>query len=198
MGGGVMAGGATNAYPRNIVSNNTDLTGGELVNGELGNGELSNTGARDRVEVLGALHDHARRLAEELPGQPARVRLRSGDESIDIEWHDGTPERPAQSHGAPPPERATQVDAASGVDPSVPVVTSPMVGTFYRAPKPGAKPFVDVGDLVEPGRTVGIVEAMKLMNPIVAETAGKVDQILVADGEPVDFGRPLMTLVPAG
>ena len=72
------------------------------------------------------------------------------------------------------------------------VVTSPMVGTAYRAPEPGARPFVEVGSRVRAGETVLIVEAMKTMNQIPAPRAGTVVQILVEDGQPVEFGEPLM------
>ncbi len=72
------------------------------------------------------------------------------------------------------------------------VVTSPMVGTAYRAPEPGAKPFVDIGTRVNAGDTLLIVEAMKTMNQIPAPRAGVVTQILVEDGQPVEFGEPLM------
>lgn len=71
-------------------------------------------------------------------------------------------------------------------------VTSPMVGTAYLSPEPGAKLFVKVGDTVAEGQTLLIVEAMKTFNPIVAPRAGKVVEIIVGDGQPVEFGQPLM------
>jgi len=71
-------------------------------------------------------------------------------------------------------------------------ITSPMVGTFYCAPSPNAKPFVSVGDTVAPGQVVCIVEAMKLMNEIEAEVAGKITKICVSDGEAVEYGQVLM------
>ena len=73
-------------------------------------------------------------------------------------------------------------------------VTSPMVGTAYRSPEPGASPFVDVGSKVQQGQTVLIVEAMKTMNHIPAPRAGTVAQILVADGQPVEYGEALMVI----
>lgn len=75
-------------------------------------------------------------------------------------------------------------------------VTSPMVGTFYAAPAPGAKPFVQLGDTVKPGQTVCIIEAMKLMNDISSEVSGKVAQILVQDGQAVEYGQVLMLIEP--
>jgi acetyl-CoA carboxylase biotin carboxyl carrier protein len=71
-------------------------------------------------------------------------------------------------------------------------VTSPMVGTAYRSPEPGARPFVDVGDSVKVGQTLLIVEAMKTMNAIPATKSGKVTHVLVEDGMPVEFGQPLV------
>lgn len=76
-------------------------------------------------------------------------------------------------------------------------ISSPMVGTFYRAPAPGADPFVQVGDLVEAGHTVCIVEAMKLMNEIAMEEPGIIKEILVENAEPVEYGQPLMLYEPA-
>jgi acetyl-CoA carboxylase biotin carboxyl carrier protein len=73
------------------------------------------------------------------------------------------------------------------------MVTSPMVGTVYLAPQPGAPPFVNVGDAVTDG-TVCIIEAMKTMNPVAAPVAGRIAEILVRDGQPVEFGEPLMRI----
>jgi acetyl-CoA carboxylase biotin carboxyl carrier protein len=75
-------------------------------------------------------------------------------------------------------------------------VTSPMVGTFYRSPAPGEPSFVEVGDRIRPGQTVCIIEAMKLMNEIEAEVSGQVIEILVQNGEPVEFGQPLLRVSP--
>lgn len=74
------------------------------------------------------------------------------------------------------------------------VVTSPMVGTAYLAPEPGAKPFVEVGTAVKAGEPLLIIEAMKTMNQIPAPRAGTVTQILIEDGQPVEFGEPLMII----
>jgi acetyl-CoA carboxylase biotin carboxyl carrier protein len=73
-------------------------------------------------------------------------------------------------------------------------ITSPMVGTAYRSPEPGAKPFADIGDSVKVGQTLLIVEAMKTMNAIPATKAGKITQILFDDGQPVEFGQPLVVV----
>lgn len=75
-------------------------------------------------------------------------------------------------------------------------ILSPMVGTFYRAPAPDEPPFVDVGDRIRMGQTVCIIEAMKLMNEIESEVAGEVIEILVQNGEPVEYNQPLMRISP--
>ena len=85
----------------------------------------------------------------------------------------------------------------SGARPSEPeghLVKSPMVGTFYRAASPGAKSFVEVGDSVQVGDTLCIIEAMKLMNEIESDKTGVVKQILVENGQPVEFGQPLVVI----
>jgi len=74
------------------------------------------------------------------------------------------------------------------------IVTAPMVGTYYSAPTPGAKLFVELGDPVEVGQVLCIIEAMKMMNQIESEKAGKVKAIMVKNGEPVEFGQPLFII----
>ncbi len=74
---------------------------------------------------------------------------------------------------------------------SEPCITSPMVGTFYQAPAPGAKPFAKAGDIISKGQTIAIIEAMKIMNEIEAEYDCKIVKILVEDGQPVEFDMPL-------
>lgn len=75
------------------------------------------------------------------------------------------------------------------------LVTSPMVGTFYRAPAPSSPPYVEVGQQVKEGDVIGIVEAMKMMNQIESDFSGVVEAILVEDGKPVEFGQPLVRIV---
>ena len=75
-------------------------------------------------------------------------------------------------------------------------VRAPSVGVFYRAPEPGAPPFVGEGDTVRPGQQVAIVEAMKLMLPVEADRAGRVVEVLKRDGEPVEYGEVLFVLAP--
>jgi acetyl-CoA carboxylase biotin carboxyl carrier protein len=97
---------------------------------------------------------------------------------------------PAVQATAPAPAAATPAPSPAA-EPAGKVIKSPMVGTFYRAASPGAKPFVEVGDSVKEGQTVCIVEAMKIMNEIESDVAGKVLQILCENGQAVEFGQPL-------
>ncbi|WP_439814450.1 acetyl-CoA carboxylase biotin carboxyl carrier protein [Zavarzinia sp. CC-PAN008] len=97
---------------------------------------------------------------------------------------------------AAPAALAAPVAVAPGGAPAVEAgtVTSPMVGTVYLQPEPGAPPFVSVGDTVAKGQTLLIVEAMKTMNPIPAPHAGRVEKILVANGQPVEYGEALLVV----
>lgn len=83
---------------------------------------------------------------------------------------------------------------AAPVVPQGHVIRSPMVGTFYRSPSPGAKPFVEVGQTVKEGETVCIIEAMKILNEIEADRAGVIKEILVENGQAVEYGQPLFVL----
>ncbi|MEL6605693.1 MAG: acetyl-CoA carboxylase biotin carboxyl carrier protein [Cyanobacteria bacterium J06614_10] len=104
---------------------------------------------------------------------------------------------PTPSASEPPPA-ATPVPAATpSVDPSLVEITSPMVGTFYRSPAPDEAAFVEVGDRIQSGQTVCIIEAMKLMNELEAEVSGEVVDILVENAEPIEFGQPLMRVRPS-
>jgi acetyl-CoA carboxylase biotin carboxyl carrier protein len=85
---------------------------------------------------------------------------------------------------------------APELDKTLQLVTSPMVGTFYRAPDPTASPFVDIGDVVKKGQTLCIIEAMKLMNEIESEADGTVVEIFVENAKPVEFGQRLFALKP--
>jgi acetyl-CoA carboxylase biotin carboxyl carrier protein len=99
------------------------------------------------------------------------------------------------------PDRPPPVSPASAVHPAAPMLgegehllTAPMVGTFYTAPSPKDPPFVVEGDVVEAGQTIGIIEAMKIMNEIEAEVAGRVKRILARDGQGVEYGQPLLVI----
>ncbi len=99
----------------------------------------------------------------------------------------------APSHAALPASSASSVD---GEDAGLHTVKSPIVGTFYEASAPGAEPFVKVGDQVEAGQIICIVEAMKLMNEIECDAAGEIVKRMVATGQPVEYGQPLFAIRP--
>ena len=105
----------------------------------------------------------------------------------------------ATTHSAPPPlssALSATTASAAGVDPAhhPGCVKSPMVGTIYRAPEPGAPNFVEIGTRVSQGQTLMIIEAMKTMNHIPAPKAGTVTQVLIENGQPVEFGEPLVVV----
>ncbi|MEO3745762.1 acetyl-CoA carboxylase biotin carboxyl carrier protein [Plantactinospora sp. B5E13] len=157
----------------------------------------------DRTE-LAELRRQASRLLAETSGPLRRIHLRRGDAVLEIEWQaepvtpgDGVGTSPfdvAPVPAVPPSNGTVREEDVTDVRRILP---APLVGTFYRSPEPGGPPFVEVGDRVEAGQVVCIVEAMKLMNEVVAEQAGRVVEVLVGDGDPVEFGQPLLALVPA-
>ncbi len=139
----------------------------------------------------------------------AEIEIREGEESVRISrWSQAAPPAPpapppAPAAPAPPPAEAesgatgpASAEAPAGGEtiPEGHVVTAPMVGTFYRAPAPGARPFVEVGQRVEVGDTLCIIEAMKMLNQIEADKAGTIAAILVENGQPVEYGQPLFVI----
>lgn len=103
----------------------------------------------------------------------------------------------ASSTPAPTESSELAPPTTPAVDPSLVEITAPMVGTFYRAPAPEEAMFVEVGDRIQTGQTVCIIEAMKLMNELEAEVSGEIVDILVENAEPVEFGQALMRVRPA-
>lgn len=103
------------------------------------------------------------------------------------------PAAPAPGAAAAPP----QAPGPSKPDPSRHVLRAPMVGTFYRAPSPEARPFVEIGQTIRAGQTLCIVEAMKMLNQIEADVAGVIVEVLVDNGSPVEFDQPLFVIGPA-
>ncbi|MEC8112978.1 MAG: acetyl-CoA carboxylase biotin carboxyl carrier protein [Pseudomonadota bacterium] len=130
----------------------------------------------------------------------AEIEIKEGEEAVRISRSSSvmtTVVAPATAPAAAPapnPVAAAEEKPAPQTT-SGHVVSSPMVGTFYRSPSPSSPPFVEVGTHVKAGDVVCIVEAMKMMNQIEAEKAGIIEAILVNDGEPVEFDQPLVTIV---
>ena len=136
----------------------------------------------------------------------AEIEIQEGEESVRISrYSQSAPPAPAPMAApvAPPPAAppAPAPAAAPAAEPAteaeVPeghVIKSPMVGTFYRAPSPGASPFVEVGQQVNVGDTLCIIEAMKLLNQIEADKAGTIKAILVENGQPVEYDQPLFII----
>ena len=121
----------------------------------------------------------------------SRVRIRRGSAATH-EIVVSPQGRGAAAAPAPPasPSSAESRDAAAN-DPGLTLVKSPIVGTYYEAPSPGAPPFVRIGERVEPGKVLCIIESMKLMNEIEAEIAGVVESKLVLNGQPVEYGEAM-------
>jgi len=135
----------------------------------------------------------------------AEIEIHEGEESVRISRQNSAPQMfaPAQMGmpygmpmAAPEASSAPALDAGSA-QPEIPpghTVNSPMVGTFYRAPSPGASAFVEVGSRVNAGDTLCIIEAMKMLNQIEADKAGTIAAILVENAEPVEYGQPLFVI----
>jgi len=134
----------------------------------------------------------------------AEIEIHDGEESVRICRHP-VAAPPAAAHPAVAPAAApagTQVTAAPDAPPEGPeisghIVTSPMVGTFCAAPSPDARPFVEIGSWVDVGDTLCIIEAMKIFNQIESDVAGTVIDVLAENGQPVEYGQPLVSIAPA-
>ncbi|MFC4309505.1 acetyl-CoA carboxylase biotin carboxyl carrier protein [Steroidobacter flavus] len=133
----------------------------------------------------------------------AEIEISEGEESVRISrYPQGGAPAPVVHYAAPPvaaPVAAAPAVAAAPVAAAAPskadhTVTAPMVGTYYSAASPGAKSFVDIGSEVNVGDTLCIIEAMKMMNQIESDKAGRVTAVLVKNGDPVEFGQPLFII----
>ena len=131
----------------------------------------------------------------------SELEISEGEESVRISRHprmtmQAPMAAPAMQLAAPPLAPATPATAAGEHKPrnDESTVTSPMVGTYYSASSPGAKPFVDIGMEIKVGQVLCIIEAMKMMNQIESDKAGRVTAILAKNGEPVEFGQPLFII----
>src|SRR5215204_2799950 len=149
-------------------------------------------------ELISLLRENG--LAElELENEGFRVRLRResalSESSHSLTPHPAPAPAPAASAPAPaasgPAHPGTQATTAAAQDQDLHIISSPIVGTFYRSASPTAEPFVKIGSNVEQESVVCIIEAMKLMNEIQAETSGQVVKIYVENGQPVEYGQPL-------
>jgi acetyl-CoA carboxylase biotin carboxyl carrier protein len=144
--------------------------------------------------LIRAVWEEARDLIKRLEGSTVqRFSVEAGDTKIEIErgMPAGVVAAPTAAGAAAPV--GEEVAGAPELDGRHPI-KAPLVGTFYRAPQPGAPPFVNEGDTVDEGQVVAIVEAMKLMNQVQADQAGKVAEILAEDGAWVEFEQVLMYL----
>jgi acetyl-CoA carboxylase biotin carboxyl carrier protein len=101
---------------------------------------------------------------------------------------------PSAAGAAPAPEAAVAESPVQKPKPSEHVITAPMVGTFYASPSPGAKAFVEIGDEIKVGQVLCIIEAMKMMNQIEADRAGRIASVMARNGDPVEFGQPLFVV----
>ena len=131
----------------------------------------------------------------------SELEITEGEESVRISRNGPTPQYAPMQHYAPAPQQYAQAPApAAATAAAAPaavsghVVKSPMVGSFYRAASPTAKNFVEVGQTIKVGDTLCIVEAMKMMNQIQSDKAGVVKDILLENGEPVEFDQPLFVI----
>jgi acetyl-CoA carboxylase biotin carboxyl carrier protein len=146
-------------------------------------------------ELVALLRDNG--LAElELENEGFRVRLRRESERAEsshasVPHHDPGPAPAPAPAPSGPAHPGTQATTAAAQDQDLHIIQSPIVGTFYRSPSPTADAFVKIGSNVEPETVVCIIEAMKLMNEIQAETSGEVVKIYVENGQPVEYGQPL-------
>jgi acetyl-CoA carboxylase biotin carboxyl carrier protein len=145
--------------------------------------------------------DLVRQLAELLDTtQLTEIEVEHGDRRIRVARKAAAAAAPAMHYAPPPPPAAppTAVAALPTAEPAAPAladaVRSPMVGTAYLSAEPSAAPFVSIGRQVQAGDTLLIVEAMKVMNPITAPSAGTVKAILVENGQPVEFDQPLVVV----
>ena len=146
-------------------------------------------------ELIALLRENG--LAElELENEGFRIRLRRESATGAETQHAAPPPVQAAPAPAPPPSSGpthpgTHASTEASQDQDLHIIPSPIVGTFYRSPSPTAEPFVKIGSNVEPDTVVCIIEAMKLMNEIQAETAGEVVKVYVENGQPVEYGQPL-------
>jgi acetyl-CoA carboxylase biotin carboxyl carrier protein len=153
-------------------------------------------GRTETADLLHSVRDCALGLLAGMDRPPSSLRIRADAVEIQLDWPQPAAAAVAGGTG-PAPAPVTALEPLHSVDSdTADYVTAHMVGVFYRAPEPGAQPFVDVGDVIEPGQQVGIIEAMKLMMPVEADLAGRVVEVLAANGAPVEYGDRLLAIEP--
>ena len=160
--------------------------------------EPATSGGSPDQDFVRVVWEEARDLITRLEGTTVqRFSVEAGGTRIEIERRPGKAVAPADvsaaGAGAPTGDVTADAAAADGRN----KVIAPLVGTFYRSPSPGAKAFVEEGDVVDAGQTVAIVEAMKLMNQVQADVGGKIAKILAEDGGWVEFEQTLMLIEAA-
>jgi acetyl-CoA carboxylase biotin carboxyl carrier protein len=147
----------------------------------------------DQYAAMRLLREEIGNLIKTVPGPVASVSLKLGECTLEVSWaHEQVAAAVPQQILPSPP--ATVEEEEDDDDPALLSVTAPVVGTFYVASEPGAPPFVQAGDRVSAGQTVGIVEAMKLMNPVKTERAGEVIEVVAANADPVEFDQVLVLI----
>lgn len=124
----------------------------------------------------------------------SELEVTEGEEKVRIAKHSPLPVHAAPPAAPPPQPAAVVAPAPAPEEESGHTVKAPMVGTFYRSSAPGAKPYVEIGQTVQKGETLCIIEAMKLMNEIESDVSGVVKAILVENGQPVEYGQPLFII----
>ena len=142
------------------------------------------------IEKLANLADEKQLTEITVEDGDKAIIIKRGMQGVQVAAPVSVPAAPQAAAPAAPSQQASSAPVAE--QPKGTAITSPMVGAFYAAPSPGAKPFVKVGDTVAAGQVVCIVEAMKLMNEIESEVSGKITQICVEDGQSVEYGQVLM------
>lgn len=147
----------------------------------------------DAAHVCERVSDTALRLLSGLSHPPRALKVSAGEVTIELEW---PVHPPGEAPAIPVTRPVSVVDHVLDDGPARRYVSAPTVGVLYLAPQPGAKPFVEQGDLVMPGQQVAIVEAMKLMIPVRAEESGTIVEIVKKNGEPVEYGEPLFAYTP--
>jgi acetyl-CoA carboxylase biotin carboxyl carrier protein len=175
--------------------------------------------AQDTLALLEKACSTALAMTGRLPASPSSLRVAAGDVAVELHWNGTSPlaagdrngpavagngnSPPVAGNGDSPP--AAGNGHAAGVESAQPpgaeesdqlLVRAPAVGVYYQAPQPGASPFVRTGTVVQPGQRVAIIEAMKVMIPVAADRPGRVTQLLVSDGDAVEYDAPLLVLEP--